>query len=539
MSVSFGAGATFYAYGGSAEDLEDGLETRLLSGASGPIPGVITDTDGVVTNDEEPPATLALDGAPPEDVAFLGSGTAFILGFLGIQLFPRDISVFQSLDTGQLYIYAPDGLPPLSGVSLQLSIDPNAEFVLPVAPDGKVDGRDAGERMEFGYADAQGDRITDGADSIFGNAGDDTIDAAGGDDRLSGGAGDDVLQGGAGADTIEGGAGEDVLTGGAGADLFLVDGSADTITDFDAGTGIGNNDPSDNDAVDLTAFYNADTLAAWNAANPDSQFATPLGLLRADQADDGVLDLAGGLRVNSGGAPVASFDLNTENTGVVCFATGARIITLNGTVPVEDLKVGDRVLTHDHGFQTIRWIGVREVSQREIINNDLLKPVCIRAGALGNGLPERDLKLTRQHRVLVKSKVAERMFGQREVFLPAKDLRDLDGVETVGARFGIEYWHILFDDHEVIFSENTPTESFFVGPQAMNILDRQASDEIITLFPDIQNIERRLARPEIRGPKARKLVTRLCKNGKAVVEDSAAQAAHLPEPEQTRWRVNA
>ena len=67
------------------------------------------------------------------------------------------------------------------------------------------------------------------------------------------------------------------------------------ITDFNAGnTGsIHDGDLANNDQVDLSDYYNATNLAAWNAAHPDKTYKTPLEWLKADQTDDGVLNMLG------------------------------------------------------------------------------------------------------------------------------------------------------------------------------------------------------------------------------------------------------
>lgn len=557
MSVTFNAGNHFYAYNGSLLSLQTGglLSTNLLPAAS-QTTGIFVDNNGQLSSADTGSATISLGGGSAQTITYLGSGQASILTALGIELFPRPIAAFSVGDPAQIYIYAPQGLPPLSGLLVNLHVNANTAFNLAATSNGDVDGLDTSETMSVGYTDLQGDKITNNADRIFGNGGNDTITAGGGNDtvfggtgndsiyggtgddvlsgddgndtvfggtgndRIDGGVGDDVLSGDDGNDTLVGGAGNDTLTGGGGADVFQVAG-ADLITDFDAANGIGDGNPANNDFVDLTTFYNETTLAAWNAANPGQIYASPLAWLRADQADNGILNQAGNLRVQFDSTAVDRLLLSSENTGVICFATGTRITTDQGFVPVEDLKVGDLVLTIENGFKSIRWIGVRKLSYRELANNDGLLPIWIRAGALGNDLPERDLVVTRQHRVLVRSNVADRMFGDREVLIPAKDLRGLEGVETLEMAIGVEYWHILFDDHEIIFSENAPTESFFLGPQASLLMGAAALEEVNSLFPNMGAVCSSLRRQEVRGQKARKFIERITVHGKIIIDQGA------------------
>lgn len=100
---------------------------------------------------------------------------------------------------------------------------------------------------------------------------------------------------------------------------------------------------------------------------------------------------------------------------MVCFAAGTRILPPRGEIPVQWLEVGDLVCTADNGDQPIRWISTREVDA-----TGPLAPLRIRRGALGKNLPHRDLLVSPQHRLLNRSKVADRMFGSPEVLIAAQ-----------------------------------------------------------------------------------------------------------------------
>ena len=171
---------------------------------------------------------------------------------------------------------------------------------------------------------------------------------------------------------------------------------------------------------------------------------------------------------------------------VPCFTAGTLIETLNGLIPVEALNVGDQVLTYDGDYVPIRWIGNRKLSGADLRNKPKLKPILIRANALGLGYPKQDLRVSPQHRVLASSKVAMRMFGSRDVLIPAHKLLPLAGVEVVGdTSEGVTYWHILFDAHQVIWSNGAPSESLYTGPEALKSLSAAGREEIETLFPEI------------------------------------------------------
>ncbi|WP_245155644.1 Hint domain-containing protein [Paracoccus ravus] len=204
---------------------------------------------------------------------------------------------------------------------------------------------------------------------------------------------------------------------------------------------------------------------------------------------------------------------------VLCFMLGTIIETQHGPVAVEDLKVGDMVLTRDDGYQPIRWIGSVRLSAARLARQPKLRPVRIKAGALGSGLPSADLYVSPQHRILVRSKIAVKMFGAMEVLVPAKQLLQLDGIDYADDRPDVVYFHFLFDRHQIVLSNGAETESLFTGPQALRSLSSAALQEVYTLFPELQDesFEPESARPLVSGRRSRKLALRHADKGKALV----------------------
>lgn len=173
-------------------------------------------------------------------------------------------------------------------------------------------------------------------------------------------------------------------------------------------------------------------------------------------------------------------------SSIVCFGAGT-LIGLGGgrAAAVETLKVGDRVLIREGGMEPIRWIGSHRVTPYGLYAHPQLRPVRIMTGALGANLPERDLIVSPQHRVLIRSKIAARIFGSPEVLIPAKKLLGLDGIAVAEDLPDVTYFHILFDQHRLIYSNGALTESLFTGPQAMASIQPEARAEIEALFPHI------------------------------------------------------
>ncbi|WP_405401277.1 Hint domain-containing protein [Paracoccus sp. Ld10] len=363
--------------------------------------------------------------------------------------------------------------------------------------------------------DAQGDTISN-FENLTGSAQNDTLTGNTGANTILGGAGNDFLDGGAGNDTLEGGAGNDTLTGGAGADRFVIDGaSADVIVDFSPSNS-DDGDASNNDFINLGDFYNAANLAEWNATPGNPQYQTPLQWLRAD-ISDGVLDSAGGTVLTG----VTGDQLNLENAGVVCFAAGTRIRTARGDIAVQDLRPGDLVMTKDRGLRPVQWAGGRKLADYELNLFQHLRPIRIKAGALGANIPAQDLVVSPQHRILVRSAISRRMFGADEVLVAAKQLLMLDGIDIADDLDQIEYVHFMFDRHEIVFANGAEAESLYTGVQALKAVSPKARIEIMTLFPNLFEKGREMppVRQLLSGRMGRKLAMRHLQNDKALVRN--------------------
>ncbi len=161
---------------------------------------------------------------------------------------------------------------------------------------------------------------------------------------------------------------------------------------------------------------------------------------------------------------------------VPCFVAGTMISTPDGDVLVECLKPGMMVLTHDNGPQPVRWVGRRVVPAL-----DNYAPIHIARNTIGR---HDALYLSPQHRVLIRDALAELLFGDTEVLVSAKDLVNGHSVRRVEGG-EVEYVHILFDEHQVVYSAGLATESFLPGPQTAKSFEEEIVAEICSLFPEI------------------------------------------------------
>lgn len=199
---------------------------------------------------------------------------------------------------------------------------------------------------------------------------------------------------------------------------------------------------------------------------------------------------------------------------VLCFNAGTLIRTAKGMRSVETLQAGDMVRTRDNGLQPIRWIGSRKLSAEELAAAPNLRPIRLKAGALGANTPASDLVVSPQHRILIRSKIAQRMFGTDEVLVAAKQLLGIRGVEIAMDIQEVEYFHFMFDCHEIVFSNGAEAESLFTGPVALRSVGPESRKEILSLFPELaeEGSEPQPARLLISGRQGRRLAYRHARN---------------------------
>ncbi|SER43072.1 Ca2+-binding protein, RTX toxin-related [Tranquillimonas rosea] len=326
------------------------------------------------------------------------------------------------------------------------------------------------------YFNAPGVVPSAGNDDLSGGAGDDALYGQVGDDKLSGDGGNDTLAGGAGHDTIHGGAGDDLILGGTGVDTIHGGDDADTIGSVSVGDVIhGGAGGDDRDVLDLGGTLDDGGRYALRNVVTD---------IDGNGIDGDVVYF------DDGGKMLGSVHFENIEEIVPCFTPGTLIATPKGERPVESLRVGDKVITRDNGMQEIRWTGHKRLGFPALSSQPTLRPVMIRAGALGRGLPERDMLVSPNHRVLVASDRTELYFDEREVLVAAKHL--VNGADINFAQsLGVEYLHFLFDRHEVVLSNGAWTESFQPGDYSLRGLGNAQRSELFELFPDLERIEGR------------------------------------------------
>lgn len=367
-----------------------------------------------------------------------------------------------------------DGLGGFDPASFSIAIDgvvvfdsgPNPTFPNPYTEtftvEGTVTGTDSdGDGIaDYLDLDSDNDGITDNveAQSTAGYVAPTGVDSDGdGLDNAYEGAGDEGLT--------------PVNTDGTGlADYLDLDSDDDGINDVDeAGHGItqasidASGDADGDGIADVV-----DDVAGWDVNDADIDGSGNFTL--SDSDGDTALD-------GSNATPlITNFDFRDT---IPCFTKGAMILTPQGERPIETLRVGDMVITRDHGPQPIRWLG-----SRSVLGVANFAPIRFDACAF-EGLTS-PLLVSPQHRFLVTGYQAELLFGTPEVLVSAKHLTNGSSIRQINCK-AITYLHLMLDQHEVIYANGTATESFHAGDAGIASVSDSSREEMFQLFPELRS----------------------------------------------------
>jgi autotransporter-associated beta strand protein len=188
------------------------------------------------------------------------------------------------------------------------------------------------------------------------------------------------------------------------------------------------------------------------------------------------------------GQALSDFQVHVGATDTVieyaaCYCRGTLIATDKGEVAVETLAIGDGVVTASGAARPIKWIGRRSYGGRFIMGRKDMLPVCVKAGALADNLPRRDLWISPHHAMYLDG-----------VLIEAKDL--VNGVSIVQAAGAekVEYFHIELDSHDVIIAEGALSESF-VDDDSRGMFHN--ANEYRALYPDAPYVPARYCAPRL------------------------------------------
>lgn len=171
----------------------------------------------------------------------------------------------------------------------------------------------------------------------------------------------------------------------------------------------------------------------------------------------------------------------------VCFTKGTFIECQDSDILVEDLECGDLVKNVAGKLVEIIWIGKRYIPLVALMLDKKLAPVRVQKNALGKNTPSSDLLVSQQHRMLIDTWVAQVMFDDSQVLAAAKHLINDHSIMIEYPAEGVEYYHILFDDHQIINSNGALSESFYPGKWTMDTLAEPVRNELFALFPELED----------------------------------------------------
>ncbi|HGG06509.1 MAG TPA: Hint domain-containing protein [Aliiroseovarius sp.] len=224
----------------------------------------------------------------------------------------------------------------------------------------------------------------------------------------------------------------------------------------------------DNVVVQFVSFDNAVTAQAGPANGLTS---TQIGSTVAGES----------LQSTDMGASYQVVSPPTRGT-IPCFLRGTLIDTPDGPRPIETLHPGDVVLTHDSGPRPLLWVGRRRVSGPEVRELSVT-PILIPTGALGPNEPGRDIYVSPAHRILVRASAFEMLFTENEVLMAAKHLIGVNGIRPAPEITAPEYFHLLFEDHQILSTSGMHSESFHPMQQGLSGLAANTRRELFRLFP--------------------------------------------------------
>ncbi|MGB7240634.1 MAG: Hint domain-containing protein [Sulfitobacter sp.] len=342
----------------------------------------------------------------------------------------------------------------------------------------------------------------DGSDNLEGGSGNDTVYGGLDEDYIYGNSGDDLLDGGAGDDWFSAGSGEDTITGGAGDDyievqgdsdrdvIVLADGSGnDSVYGFDT-TDFG--DGTTTDQLDVSGLTDAgsDPVTVWDVVVTDTN---------GDGTGDAILTFPNGESITLEGVLPSQVDSGPELNaiGIPCFTSGTQIATSHGETSVEELCVGDLVTTVEYGPRPVGWIASSDLGDGISPLPEKVMPVRIKPGAMGNRLP---LVVSPQHCILMEGE----QYGEK-FYVRAKHLAEETRLASFArGRKRATYVHVLLDQHATLISNDVPSESFYPGPMALEMLSVFNRVKLHSLIPGLtlKSVE------EVYGPRAAPVLKR-------------------------------
>jgi len=178
-----------------------------------------------------------------------------------------------------------------------------------------------------------------------------------------------------------------------------------------------------------------------------------------------------------------------------CLSNGTLIATETDNVAVENLLVGDKIMTKDHKFQKIRRICSKRLTGRQLLDNPHLRPVLVRKDAFDAGMPDKDTLISPNTRLPVageKSRLLRRVVEQKVAVKTMIDSATIQQIDSVG----IDYYIVQFDRHEFIAANGFWVESFNPADTSEGFHSNSQRLEVLEIFPELRIERSPMRRPD-------------------------------------------
>jgi hypothetical protein len=208
--------------------------------------------------------------------------------------------------------------------------------------------------------------------------------------------------------------------------------------------------------------------------------------------------------------PGTTYDITFKNDSggtpygeLVCFVRGTLIRTPDGDVPVESLKLGDRVMTYDDGAQLITWTSNRMV----LFPQGDERPIWVEPNSFGPDQPYQKTGFSPRHCLLQQDPQNQVIFGSDAMLTATRDCVDHSDITQQDNAAPVEYFHFMFDKHALVWANGLLSESFFPGPIARRSLDPISRARLVSIYPSLSDPEApapfQSVRPRMRGYESR------------------------------------
>jgi hypothetical protein len=168
-------------------------------------------------------------------------------------------------------------------------------------------------------------------------------------------------------------------------------------------------------------------------------------------------------------------------------AGNANVRTPCGARHVANLRPGDLVVTRDRGLRPVRLVWSRTVTEADMAADPSLAPVCLRPRAIGPMMPQRDLHVAGDHRLLIPGYRLTDRPDTASALIPARDIAGTSDAAFVDrAQGNMTFYNLVFDSHEVFAANGLPVESFRITDDTLSVVPAGALEKLHELFPDLR-----------------------------------------------------